>query len=111
MIFVKKDEGTVYDAPNHHGCYGLMKLTKDVTHRTLINYSFFQPNGGIHMDSADPVERVYCVIKGSITIKGSSGEEYVVNAGDMVYIGPGEEREMTVNNNEPAEVLVVVTII
>lgn len=110
MIFVKKDEGSVYDAPNHHGCYGLMKLTKDVTHRTLINYSFFQPNGGIHMDSATPVERVYCVIKGSITIKGKD-EEYVVNAGDMVYIAPDEEREMTVNNNEPAEVLVVVTVI
>ena len=111
MIFVKKSEGSVYDAPNHHGCYGLMKFTKDVTHRTLINYSFFQPNGGIHMDSAAPVERVYCVIKGSITVKGSNGEEYVVNAGDMVYIAPNEEREVTVNNNEPAEVLVAVTII
>jgi len=51
------------------------------------------------------------VIKGSITVKGSSGEEYVVNAGDMVYIAPNEEREVTVNNNEPAEVLVVVTVI
>jgi quercetin dioxygenase-like cupin family protein len=63
------------------------------------------------MDSADPLERIYCVIKGSITIKGPKGEEFVMKAEDMIYIGPGEKREMTVNDNESAEVLVVVTII
>jgi len=111
MIHVKKSEGTVYDAPNHHDCYGLIKLSKDQTKRTIVSYSFFQPNGGIYMDSAAPVERVYCVVKGSVTVKTPAGETFVLNAGDLIYIGPGEERELTVNNNETAEVLVMVTII
>lgn len=108
MISVKSGEGTPYDAPQHYGVFGVLKLTKEHTKRTIINYSYFHPNGGIEMSSA-PVERVYCVIKGSITAKGKdNGETHVLNAGDMVYIAPGEEREVTINNGQPAEVLVVV---
>ena len=109
MINVKSAEGVPYDAPGHYGCFGLMKFTKEHTKRTIINYSYFHPNGGIEMSAAAPVERVYCVIKGSITAKGKNGGVHIVNAGDMIYIAPGEEREVTVNDGNPAEILVVVT--
>ena len=108
MISVKSGVGTPYDAPQHYGVFGILKLTKEHSKRTIVNYSYFHPNGGIEMSSA-PVERVYYVITGSITAKGKdNGETHVLQAGDMVYIAPGEEREVTVNDGQAAEVLVFV---
>ncbi len=49
------------------------------------------------------------MVKGSLTVKGKGGAEtHVLNAGDMIYIAPGEERAVTVNDGQAAEVLVVV---
>ena len=112
MIYVSSDAGTSYDAPQHYGVEGILKLTKDQTQRTIINYSYFQPDGGAQMSSA-PVERVYFVVKGSITIRGKESSEekrevYRLGPGDIIYIAPGEERELTVNGRQPAEVLVFV---
>lgn len=108
MIYVQSGVGTSYDAPQHHGVYGILKLTKEHTKRTIINYSYFQPNGGAEMSSA-PVERVYCVVKGSITVTSKGGDEvYILNPGDMIYIAPGENRAVSINHGQPAEVLVVV---
>ena len=45
------------------------------------------------------------MVKGSITVTGPN-EKHVLNTGDSIYIGPGEEREMTINGGKPAEVLV-----
>ena len=85
-----------------------MKRTKEHTKPTIINYSYFHPNGGIEMSSA-AVERVYCVIYGSITAKEKdNGETLVLNAGDMIYIALEEEREVTINDGQAAEVLVIV---
>ncbi|MCF8095942.1 MAG: cupin domain-containing protein [Desulfobacteraceae bacterium] len=108
MISVESGAGAPYDAPQHYGVFGVLKLTKDHTKRTIINYSYFHPNGGAEMSSA-PVERTYYVTKGSITVKGkNNGETHTLNAGDLIYIAPGEERELTVNNGQAAEVLVIV---
>jgi len=108
MISVKSGVGTPYDAPQHHGVFGYLKLTKEQTKRTIVNYSYFHPNGGTEMTAA-PVERVYYVVTGSITLKGKDNSEvHVLNAGDMVYIAPGEMREMSVNNGQAAEVLVFI---
>lgn len=74
MISVKSGVGNPYDAPQHYGVFGILKLTKEHTKRTIINYSYFHPNGGIEMSSA-PVERIYCIIKGSITAKGKDNGE------------------------------------
>jgi glyoxylate utilization-related uncharacterized protein len=106
MISVKAREGTVYDAPKHFGMWGIKKITPEVSRRTTVSVSQFLPNGGAEMSSSN-MERVYYVLSGSITVKGK-GEEHVLDAGDLIYIAPGEERDMSVNNNEPATVLVVV---
>ncbi len=106
MISVKDAEGTPYDAPKHSGVYGLKKLTEEQSRRTTVCYSYFFPNGGAEMTASDK-ERVYHVVKGSITVSGQS-ETHVLNEGDMIYIAPGEERDMVINNGKPAEVLVII---
>lgn len=106
MISVKDAQGTQYDAAKHSEVYGLQKITEVQSKRTTVCYSYFQPNGGAEMCSS-PKERVYYVVKGSITVCGPD-EEHVLNEGDMVYIAPGEERDMVINNGKPAEVLVFI---
>ncbi|MBF0303004.1 MAG: cupin domain-containing protein [Desulfamplus sp.] len=107
MISVKDAKGKTYDAAKHFGVYGLQKLTEEQSKRTTVCYSYFQPDGGAEM-SPSPKERVYYVTKGSITVNGKDGETHVLDKGDMIYIAPGEERNMTINNGKPAEVLVFI---
>jgi quercetin dioxygenase-like cupin family protein len=106
MISVKDAQGTPYEAAKHSEVYGLQKITEAQSKRTTVCYSYFQPNGGAEMSSS-PKERVYYVVKGSITVRGKD-EEHVLNAGDLIYIAPGEERDMAINDGKPAEVLVFI---
>lgn len=106
MISVKDAKGEPYDAAKHFGVYGLQKITEAQSKRTTICYSYFQPNGGAELSSS-PKERVYYVVKGSITISGGA-EKHVLDAGGLVYIAPGEERDLVVNGGKPAEVLVMI---
>lgn len=107
MIKVKKGEGMPYEAPQHRGVYGVLKLTKKQTKGAAVNYSYFLPNGVAEMSSA-PVNRIYMVIKGSITVTGKKGSAaHAVERGDLLYIAAGEEREITVNKGQAAEVLVL----
>jgi glyoxylate utilization-related uncharacterized protein len=106
MISVKDAQGTPYEAAKHSEVYGLQKITEAQSKRTTVCYSYFQPNGGAEMSSS-PKERVYYVVKGSITVRGK-GEEHVLDPGDLIYIAPGEERDMVINNGKPAEVLVFI---
>lgn len=108
MIKVTRGEGVPYDAPQHHGVYGVLKYTKEQTKGTIVNYSYFLPSGGAEM-SAAPVERTYIVMTGSVTVTTpDDSETHVLNKGDMLYIAPGEEREITVNNGLAAELIVIV---
>jgi quercetin dioxygenase-like cupin family protein len=107
MISVQDAKGTVYEAAKHFGVYGLQKITESQSKRITVCYSYFQPDGGAEMSSS-PKERVYYVVKGSITINGKDGESHLLNPGDLIYIAPGEERDMVINDGKPAEVLVFI---
>jgi quercetin dioxygenase-like cupin family protein len=106
MISARDAEGVQYDAPKHFGVYGLQKITEAKSKRTTVCYSYFQPDGGAEMSSS-PKERVYYVVNGSITVRGEE-EEHVLGPGDLIYIAPGEEREVAVSGGKPAEVLVLI---
>lgn len=106
MISIKDAQGTQYEAPKHTGVYGLQKITETQSKRTTVCYSYFQPDGGAEM-SASPKERVYYVVKGSITVSGPD-ETHLLNEGDLIYIAPDEERDMVINDGKQAEVLVFI---
>jgi quercetin dioxygenase-like cupin family protein len=106
MISVNDAKGVQYEAAKHFEVYGLQKITEAQSKRTTVCYSYFQPNGGAELSSS-PKERIYYVVKGSITVSGGN-EKHVLNVGDLVYIAPGEERDVVVNGGKPAEVLVFI---
>jgi len=106
MKTIKATEGTPYDAAKHFNVWGVKKITEEQSRRTTVSLSHFLPNGGAEMSSSDK-ERIYYVVSGSITVSGKN-EKHVLNRGDLIYIAPGEERDMSVNGSEPAAVLVII---
>jgi quercetin dioxygenase-like cupin family protein len=106
MISVKSNEGQVYEAAKHSGVFGLMKLTESDTQRISVNYSVFLPNGGAEL-SASPKERVYYVVSGKMKLTGD-GNDHVLDTGDLIYIAPGEQREVELLGNKAVESLVFI---
>ena len=105
MRTVRDATGTPYEAPKHFGVYGLQKFVEE-SERVKVFYSYFQPNGGAEM-SASLTEKIYYIVKGSITVNGKD-ESHVLNQGDLIFIESNEEREMIINDGKPAEVLVFI---
>jgi glyoxylate utilization-related uncharacterized protein len=70
--------------------------------------SYFLPGGGAGWAYEDnPLEKVYFVLEGEITVKTKT-EEYVLRKWDSLFIGPNEGREVINNTNKPASMLVVI---
>ena len=70
--------------------------------------SHFLPQGGAEWDYDDsPLEKIYFVLEGEVTIKTKT-EEFVLGPWDSIYIGPNEGRELINNTNKPASMLVVI---
>jgi mannose-6-phosphate isomerase-like protein (cupin superfamily) len=71
--------------------------------------SFFLPGGGADWayEENSPNEKVYYILSGEMTVK-SKTETFSLKAGDSLYIGPNEGREMKNEGSEVCEVLVVI---
>ena len=106
MKVVKKGAGEQYDPARHSHCWSVHKITPGQESQLLnIGLSHFLPHGGAEM-SASQLERVYFLVSGSMRVKGKA-EEHVLETGDLIYIGAGEEREVQVVGGEPATILVI----
>ena len=107
MKTIRASEGTPYEAKRHFHMWGARKIgVEEGTKRLNVSQSHFLPNGGAEMSSSDK-ERVYYVLSGSITVRGKA-ETHLLQTGDIIYIAPGEEREIKVNGNECASTLVII---
>jgi len=106
MKVVRKTEGEVYQAVDHFNMWGALKVKEGESVRTTVSWSHFLPDGGAKMKPSTR-ERLYFMISGSITVKGKD-EEHTLHPGDAIYIAPNEERSISVNDNQPATMLVVV---
>jgi quercetin dioxygenase-like cupin family protein len=97
-----------YVAPKHFDMRSLRLQGRDETgvQHFWVGLSHFLPAGGAEMD-ATPVEKVYVVVEGEVTVR-TADEEIVLGPLDSVYIGPNEEREIVNRTNLPATMLVVI---
>ena len=99
-----------YDAPGHFGVSTMRLHGKDETggSKFWMGLSHFLPGGGAEWAYEDnPLEKIYFVLKGEITVK-SKKEEFVLRKWDSLFLGPNEGRELINNTNKPASMLVVI---
>jgi quercetin dioxygenase-like cupin family protein len=107
-MFVKRfADARPYEAPNHRDMRGLRLQGFEAGGPTnqWVGLSHFLPGGGAGPD-ASPIEKVYIVVKGQITII-VDGNETVLGPFDSCTIPPDESREIVNRSNGVCSMLVV----
>jgi quercetin dioxygenase-like cupin family protein len=96
-----------YEAARHFGMTGLRLQGFDASpaKNFWVGLSHFLPGGGAE-SAASPLERVYVVLSGAITVITDAGET-TLSAMDSCHLAPGETRSIINRTNQPASMLVV----
>jgi glyoxylate utilization-related uncharacterized protein len=99
-----------YAAPGHFNMVAMRLSGKDETgaEKFWMGLSHFLPGGGAEYAYEDsPMEKVYFVLDGEITVK-TKKEEVTLGPWDLVYLAPNEGREIINKTNKPVSMLVVI---
>jgi quercetin dioxygenase-like cupin family protein len=96
-----------YQAPKHFDMVGLRLQGFDASgaESFWVGLSHFLPGGGAEMD-ATPIEKVYVVVSGEVTVTTDDGET-TLGPFDSCRLAPGEARSIVNRTNTPASMLVV----
>jgi mannose-6-phosphate isomerase-like protein (cupin superfamily) len=107
MQVVRLAEARPYDAPKHYDCRALRLQGFDATDVQAFNVglSHFLPAGGCEHDST-PIEKVYVVTEGEVTVITDSGEA-TLGPYDSIYLAPGEARSIENRTNRPASMITI----
>ena len=97
-----------YDAPKHFDMRSLRLQGFDASSASFAwtGLSHFLPGGGAEMDES-PLEKIYVVLEGEVTIELGSGEKHTLCRLDSCFIPGGEARAISNESNHMATMLVV----
>lgn len=107
MKVIRLSEAVPYEAPAHFGVAALRLQGFDASDvaNFSVSLSHVLPGGGTE-HGASPLERVYVVVAGEITVVTDSAEA-TLGVYDSVHIPSGEARTMLNRTNTPASLIVV----
>jgi quercetin dioxygenase-like cupin family protein len=107
MEITRFGEAKRYDAPKHFDMRSLRLQGCDASSAGFawVGLSHFLPGGGAEMDSS-PLEKIYVVIEGEITIELADGTKKVLGKLDSCFIPGGEGRAIRNDANSVATMLV-----
>lgn len=96
-----------YEAPNHFGCssFRLQGFDASDTEHFWVGMSHFLPDGGCDHE-ATPLEKVYVVTAGEITVI-TDDDEVTLGVGDSCHIPADEARSVANRTNHVASMVVV----
>jgi len=96
-----------YTAPKHFGASTLRLQGWEASdiQSFSVGLSYFLPGGGCERD-ATPLEKVYVVTEGEITVCTDEGA-VTLGPYDSIYLAPNEARAIENRTNRPATMLVV----
>jgi|SRR5215510_7996580 len=107
MKVVRIGDAGPYTAPKHFDMRSLrlQGFEASATKGFWVGLSHFLPGGGAERD-ATPIEKVYVVIAGEVTVVTDSGEA-TLGPLDSCHLEPNEARSIVNKTNLPATMLVV----
>ena len=107
MKVVKLEDAETYMAPGHFDMRSIRLHGWDMSDSKnfWVGLSHFLPGGGAERDSS-PLEKVYVVLEGEISIV-QEGRETQLGKMDSCFIGPNESREIINRTNSVATMLVI----
>jgi quercetin dioxygenase-like cupin family protein len=96
-----------YEGPKHHDVSTLRLQGYDASAAEAfwVGLSHFLPGGGAEFD-ATPIEKVYVVVDGEVTITTDDGDT-TLHPFDSCRLAPNEARGIENRTNRPASMLVV----
>jgi uncharacterized cupin superfamily protein len=111
MIKRTINELKTYEAPGHFGMTAMRIHGKEETgaEKFWIGLSTFLPGGGAEYAYEDnPLEKVYYVLEGEMSVADKQGKEYIVHANESISFKPNEGRHLVNKSNRPAVMLVII---
>jgi mannose-6-phosphate isomerase-like protein (cupin superfamily) len=107
MDVTRLDDAKPYEGPKHFDVSTLRLQGFDASSAESfwVGLSHFLPGGGAEMD-ATPLEKVYVVVDGEVTIVTEDGDT-TLHPFDSCWIGANEARAIENRTNRPASMLVV----
>src|SRR5579871_4902894 len=107
MHVTRLGDARPYDAARHFDMVGLRLQGFDAspTRSFWVGLSHFLPGGGAE-SAASPLERVYVVLAGAVTVMTDDGEA-TLGPLDSCTLAHGEKRSIVNRTNAPASMLVV----
>jgi mannose-6-phosphate isomerase-like protein (cupin superfamily) len=97
-----------YDAPKHFDTRSLRLQGFEASASAFawVGLSHFLPQGGAEMD-AGPLEKIYVVLSGEVTVQLGDGSTHVLRTLDSCHIPASEARAIRNDGNSVATMLVV----
>ncbi len=108
MEITRIEDAQPYDAPKHFDMCGLRLQGFDASLTTFAwtGLSHFLPGGGAEMDCS-PLEKIYVVLEGEVTIELENGEKHTLTRLDSCFIPADENRAIINEGNTVASMLVI----
>jgi quercetin dioxygenase-like cupin family protein len=108
MQITRLADAQAYVAPKHFDMRSLRLQGLDASAASFawVGLSHFLPGGGAEMDSS-PLEKIYVVLAGEVTVELGDGTRHVLRELDSCFIRGGEARAVRNNGNAVATMLVV----
>ena len=108
MEITRFEDARRYDAPKHYDMRGLRLQGFDASSSNFAwtGLSHFLPGGGAEMDTS-PLEKIYVVLEGEVTIELGDGNRQVLKRLDSCFIPGGEARAISNGGNSVASMLVI----
>lgn len=100
-----------YEAAGHFGCTAMRIHGREETgaEKFWIGVSTFLPGGGAEYAYEDnPLEKVYYVLEGEMTVTDKTGNRYVIHKDEAISFPPNEGRSLRNESNLPARMLVII---
>ncbi len=107
MQVTRLEDALPYEAPKHFDCRALRLQGWDATETQgfWVGLSHFLPGGGCELD-ATPLEKVYVVTEGEVTVVTETGET-TLRPYDSCHLAPNEARSIENRTNRPASMITV----
>jgi len=108
MQITRFNDARQYVAPKHFEMRSLRLQGFDASAASFawVGLSHFLPGGGAEMD-VSPLEKIYVVLAGEITVELGDGTTHVLHALDSCFIPGNEARAVSNRGNSVATMLVV----
>ncbi len=111
MVKRTLEELNSYKAPGHFdvACMRIHGKEETGAEKFWIGTSTFLPGGGAEWAYDDnPLEKVYYVLEGEMTVTDKDGKKYVIHKDESISFPPNEGRGLVNESNLPARMLVII---